>query len=339
MLQLRGVSHHFGPTRVLSSIDLDVHAGEIVCLLGASGCGKTTLLRLIAGLEQLQHGELRFAGERFATPGNEPAAEARQFGLVFQDHVLFPHLSVADNVGFGLASLPHADRDQRVQSQLDDMGLTEFGPRYPHTLSGGQQQRVALARALAPQPRMMLLDEPFASVDATLRRQLREEARRALKTSGVPSIVVTHDADEALEMGDRIAVMHAGEIVQCEVPEAVWRRPANRFVAELFGDTRAISAWREGEQLRCAFGVVPVEAAADVDRCYVLARPESVTIEPTSDEAGALVSDIRFLGSRYVLQLTAGEETLRSVSADRPTVSIGDRVRVRFDPDQTVAYT
>lgn len=338
-LQLSAVSHRFGGAAVLSSIDLCVSAGEIVCLLGASGCGKTTLLRLIAGLEPLQAGEILFAGETFARPGDEPVPESRRFGLVFQDHVLFPHLSVADNIAFGLTDLSRQQRTERVREQLERMGLAEFGERFPHTLSGGQQQRVALARALAPKPRLMLLDEPFASVDATLRRQLREEARRVLKASGVPSIVVTHDADEALEMGDRIAVMHAGEIVQCETPEGVWRRPANRFVAELFGDTRAISAWREGDKLVTAFGTVPAEPIEGAERCHVLARPESVRIEPTTAPSSVVVSDVRFLGSRYVVQLSAGDETLRSVSVERPSVEVGDRVQVSFDPDQTVAYT
>ena len=250
VLIVDGVGHSYGDARVLEKVSLSVAAGEIVCLLGASGSGKSTLLRVLAGLEPLQEGWVRYRGERLAEPGREPPPEARNFGFVFQDHVLFPHLTVADNVGFGLRNLPAAERESRIREQLAQVGLSGFADRYPHTLSGGQQQRVALARALAPAPGLMLLDEPFASVDSTLRRRLREDARRTLRASGVPSIVVTHDPEEAMELADRIAVIRGGTIVQDDVPAAVWQNPGDRFIAELFSATDAISGMTEASRPR-----------------------------------------------------------------------------------------
>ncbi|MEM7081071.1 MAG: ABC transporter ATP-binding protein, partial [Pseudomonadota bacterium] len=314
MLAVRQVNHRFGDTEVLNGIDLEVAAGEIVCLLGASGSGKSTLLRIIAGLEPLQSGTLEFADAALAVPGREPDAEDRQFGLVFQDHVLFPHMSVGDNVGFGLKGMSASARAEQVRASLAGVGLADFADRYPHTLSGGQQQRVALARALAPAPRLMLLDEPFASVDSTLRRQLREDARRALRESGVPAIVVTHDAGEAMEIADRIAVMDAGRIVQVGTPQAVWQQPVNAFVAQLFGDTDAIPGDMGSEGLSTPFGTLTAFTAADNKQgpFEVIVRPSAVTITP--DPSGsAVLQDLRFLGHGYLMIIAAGEQRLRAM--------------------------
>ena len=187
-LIVRDVQHQFGTTDVLADVSLEVEPGEIVCLLGPSGSGKSTLLRIVAGLEPLQHGEIHLDGSIIAAKRASLPPEQRHIGLVFQDHALFPHLSVAENLAFGLQHLPAAERRNLVANLLADIGLTGFDARYPHTLSGGQQQRVALARALAPKPAAMLLDEPFASVDATLRRRLREDARHTLKASNLSLI-------------------------------------------------------------------------------------------------------------------------------------------------------
>ena len=342
-LRITGLAHRYGAARVLRGVDLDVAAGEIVCLLGASGSGKSTLLRIVAGLEPLQSGRIDFHGEPLARPDAEPPPEARQFGLVFQDHVLFPHLSVAQNVAFGLpqrARDARTTRDERVAAQLAQVGLDGFGDRYPHTLSGGQQQRVALARALAPEPRLMLLDEPFASVDATLRRQLREDTRRVLKTSSVPAIVVTHDAQEAMELADRIAVMAAGRIVQCDTPAAVWAAPASRFVAELFGGTDGIAGTLQDGRLRTAFGDVTTAPTSGLEEgpCTVIARPNTLTV--TAAENGpAVVGDRRFLGDHYLLLLHAGGESLRVTLSKPPTVTTGARVQVNFAPESLLIYS
>ncbi len=339
MLELESIHHHFAATKVLNGINLTVAAGEIVCLLGASGSGKSTLLRVVAGLEPLQDGVIRFNRRTLAQPGAEPPAEARNFGLVFQDHVLFPHMTIAENVGFGLHSLAADERAQRVQQQLNSVGLAAYGERYPHTLSGGQQQRVALARALAPRPGLMLLDEPFASVDSTLRRRLREDTRRALRAANVPAIVVTHDAQEAMELADRIAVIGAGSIVQTGTPQQVWQQPVDRFVAELFADTDAIRGEAGSDAVITAFGPVPLPAAPAPagTPCEVIVRRRAVHLQPAAD-TGITVEDIRFLGERYLIILRAGGQHLRADTANPPPLQPGDSVAVNFDYGDILVY-
>lgn len=342
-LALRNVAHRYGKPWVLSGVDLEVAAGEIVCLLGSSGSGKSTLLRIIAGLEPLQQGELWFRGERMATPHAQPAPEARNFGMVFQDHVLFPHLTVAENVGFGIANRRGSEWANRVQQQLAAVGLTDFNDRYPHTLSGGQQQRVALARALATRPQLMLLDEPFASVDSTLRRRLREDARLVLKTNGSPTIMVTHDANEALEMADRIAVMADGEIVQCGSPQIIYQQPSNQFVAQLFDDAQNIVGEHRADGVHTAFGVIARrhKDSAATGRCTLVARRGGVSFNACSTSApyAAQVRDVRFLGDGYLVVMEARQQRLRSFSATLPTVKVNDWVKVSFDPASVFIYT
>lgn len=337
VLRIDALSHAYDELPVLRDVALEVGAGEIVCLLGASGSGKSTLLRVLAGLEPLQAGEVRFRGEQLAAPGAEPPPEARNFGFVFQDHVLFPHLTVAANVAFGLTALPVVEREARVAEQLAQVGLGDFADRYPHTLSGGQQQRVALARALAPRPGLMLLDEPFASVDSTLRRRLREDARRTLKAAGVPSIVVTHDPEEAMELADRIAVIHEGRIVQDDVPEAVWRQPADRFVAELFSDSDAIAGVGCEGGVETAFGLLPVAGVSPGARAEVIVRPGGVRLQAAADGAARVV-DVRFLGDRYLVVLEQGGERLRTLSSEAPTVAFGDSVALTFASADLLVY-
>ena len=337
ILEVRGVGHSYGEDRVLQNINLSVRAGEIVCLLGASGSGKSTLLRVLAGLEPLQEGEVTYRGELLAVPGREPPPEARNFGFVFQDHVLFPHLTVFDNVAFGLATRSSSEKKSRVNEHLAQVGLLEFAQRYPHTLSGGQQQRVALARALAPEPGLMLLDEPFASVDSTLRRRLREDARRTLRASGVPSIIVTHDPEEAMELADRIAVIHRGTIVQNDVPAEVWRQPGDRFIAELFGATDAISGVGSADGVQTAFGLisgldVPAGQAADI-----IVRAGGVRVSASS--AGpASIADVRFLGDRYLIIAEQEGKRMRVLLGQSPDFKVGDRVQLHFDSANLFVY-
>ena len=339
MLQIENVSHRYGDTPVLNDVSLEVGAGEIVCLLGASGSGKSTLLRVIAGLESLQAGTIVFDGGLLADSTRSPATESRDFGFVFQDHVLFPHLSVGDNVAFGLKSLPVDARKTRVNEELAGVGLAGFEDRFPHTLSGGQQQRVALARALATRPRLMLLDEPFASVDSTLRRALREDARRALREHNVPAIVVTHDALEAMELADRIAVVDNGRIVQCGSPDTVWSAPANRFVAELFGDTDAFVAKRDGDQWHSPFGVVPVgeDSSPLTDTIVVIARPGSVGLAPDPQSA-CHVADIRFLGDHTIVIIEHEGATLRAGQIGECSFAVGDPVSVSYETYGDITY-
>lgn len=338
-LAIRAVSHAFGANQVLQDVSLQVAAGEIVCLLGASGSGKSTLLRIVAGLEPLQQGEIQIPAQPLAIPGREPSPETRRCGFVFQDHGLFPHLNAMQNVEFGLHELAAATRTERAMAELKAVGLEARARSYPHTLSGGEQQRVALARALAPKPSVMLLDEPFASVDATLRRRLREDTRAALRASGVPSVLVTHDAEEALELADRIVVIQDGRVAQDATPDVIWRNPATQFVAEMLYGVDAISATATADGFQTAFGEI-VRQNADIKlntQYAVIPRPGSVVLR--SDMASSVhVADIGSLGARVVLTLEAGEERLRLIVTDAPNVEIGDSISVEFDGVNVLAF-
>lgn len=340
-LSLVGISHRFGASEVLKEISLAVSAGEITCLLGPSGSGKSTLLRLVAGLESLQLGEIYLAGNLLARPGNDPPPEKRSIGLVFQDHALFPHLTVAENIAFGLANLSSSKRASEVRERLSAVGLVDFEERYPHTLSGGQQQRVALARALAPSPAVLLLDEPFASVDSTLRKRLREEARLAIKHAGCPCIMVTHDAEEALELGDKIAVIVDGRIVQLDSPEEVWRRPKNRFVAEMFSDMQAIPGEIAEGGVATPFGLVRtaqsgIASLALGTRVYVVVSPHEIILSETPGSAE--IRDIRFLGDRYITIVNTGDLSLRVASRSKPQWRPGQFTSIAFSAEEPLVY-
>ena len=339
-LKIENLNHSYGDMPVLKDIHLEVQQGEVVCLLGASGSGKSTLLRIIAGLEPQQSGALMLNEEVVATAQHSPSPEARHFGMVFQDHVLFPHMSVLKNTQFGLSDLAESDRNQVALEALSSVGLAEFAERFPHTLSGGQQQRVALARALAPKPRVMLLDEPFASVDTTLRRQLREDTRQALKDSQAPSVIVTHDAEEAMELADRIVVIDGGSVVQSGTPEDVWAHPSNKFVAELFTGSDAISG------VVAATGVVetefgrisgPTQNLSEGQTCNVVIRPDDIQLR-RSHESTVQIRDIRFLSGQYLLLLSAGDESLRVTTSELGALSVGDNVEVAFKANEGFVF-
>ena len=335
-LRFSNVSHRYGAEVVLRDLDLEASAGEITCLLGPSGSGKSTLLRLAAGLERMQAGRILLDGETLSEPGRAPPPEQRPVGLVFQDHVLFPHKTVRENVEFGLRHLRASERRRVASQHLRAVSLEGLAERYPHTLSGGQQQRVALARALAPAPRVMLLDEPFANVDVTLRRTLREDARRALRTSGSIAVVVTHDPDEALELADRIAVLDRGRIVQVGSPGLIWRSPAEVAVAELFGHAQHLRGSFENGVVTTSFGSLPWRSDAASSAVDVVVRPTAVTLHKSAQ--GARVDDVRFLGDRHLVLATAMGETLRASPAELGEVAIGDTVTATFDRAGTFIY-
>ena len=336
-LDFSNIAHAYGSEKVLSDITLSAADGEILCLLGASGSGKTTLLRLAAGLEALQAGSIGLNGTVLSQPGRDVRAEERQIGMVFQDHALFPHLTIAENVAFGLPRTT-PDRDGIVERTLADVGLEGLGERYPHTLSGGQQQRVALARALAPAPSVILLDEPFASIDVTRRRQLREHARLALKQSGAITIMVTHDPDEALDMADKIAVMDEGHILQCGEPIELYNAPATALVASLFGDAQTFGAKVSGAEAHFDYGLCPLSQSAsglnDGDIADLVVRPSSVTLTPDPAGEGLQVLDTRFRGSHWLV-LVGTDDTnkspLRVHMADASGFEEGTPVRASFN--------
>ena len=234
-VQCTGVSKQFAGAEghALQNLDLVAQSGNILALLGPSGSGKTTALRIIAGFEAPDSGTVEIAGQRVAGPGRFVSADRRRVGMVFQEYALFPHLTVAGNVGFGIGD--KAVRARRVDEALELVGMAELGDRMPHELSGGQQQRVALARALCPQPAVLLLDEPFSNLDEALRKQVRREVRDILKFTGSTALFVTHDQDEALFMGDYVAVLDQGALQQAATPEEIYHAPATRFVAEFIG--------------------------------------------------------------------------------------------------------
>lgn len=275
-LGIQAIRHQFGERVVLENISLDIQAGEVVCLAGPSGCGKSTLLRLIAGLERVQAGQLFVQQRLIASDQLHLPPEARGIGLVFQDFALFPHLSIFDNVAFGLAKLTRNDRKQRTMAMLERVGLASRAKEFPHVLSGGQQQRIALARALAPEPGILLLDEPFSNLDVRLRHRIRMETLELLKATGTTSILVTHDPDEAMFMADRIALMSEGRILQTGSPEQLYRQPANAFAAEFFGDINILEGMVVHGNINTPFGPLATPHLAENTLAQVMIRPEAI---------------------------------------------------------------
>ncbi|MFG2908167.1 ABC transporter ATP-binding protein [Kitasatospora sp. NPDC048286] len=314
-VEFRSLRRAFGTTTALDGLDLTVHPGELLALLGPSGCGKTTALRILAGFEQHDSGEVLVDGRDItAIP-----AHKRDAGMVFQSYSLFPHLTALDNVAFGLRmrGTGKAERRKRAQELLELVGLPHRADHYPHQMSGGQQQRIALARALALQPRVLLLDEPLSALDAKVRLQLREEIRRLQQELGITTLFVTHDQEEALSMADRVAVLRAGKLEQCATPSELYGRPATAFVAEFVGTMSRIPCTRtsDGVEVLGRRHAVDGEIPADGE-LQVLVRPENVTLTPAED-GPALVVTASFLGA--VTRLTVRLDDGTEVKADLPT--------------------
>ncbi len=365
-----GIRHAY-PERgeVLRGLDLEVGAGEIVCLLGPSGCGKTTLLRLASGLEPVQAGRIALGGQLIAEPGRDLPPEQRGVGFVFQDYALFPHLTVEENVAFGLRFVPRGQRKWRIMDALARVGLEGFASSWPHMLSGGQQQRVALARALAPRPKVLLLDEAFASLDARLREQVRDDTLHVLQQAGIATLIVTHDAEEAMFMADRIALMNAGRIEQLGTPAELYLSPATRFVATFLGEVNRLPARLRGGRAETPIGTVdpgnrlpagglPAEEGAAVE---VLLRPEGLRVleAPSSNlpdggpdggndggPGGGTLAEVeacRLLGATTLVHLAVpdGQGGLLHLHARLPPgvwLSRGERVSVAIDPQRAFVF-
>lgn len=336
---LRGVTKRYGSVTATDDLDLTVEPGEILTVIGPSGCGKSTVLRLICGLERPDAGVVEVSGHRVADADRFVPPERRQVGMVFQGHALFPHLTVARNVAFGLASLPADERRRRVERVLTMVRLPHLAERYPHELSGGEQQRVALARALAPKPKAVLLDEPFSSLDENLRAHVRAEIVEVLRHTGITTILVTHDQTEALTVGDRVMVMRDGRIEQLDTPEQVFERPASRFVASFMGDADFIRAHVHSALLTCEIGPIATvpgwSAEADVD---VVLRPHEValTLDPGRVGDGPVVSEVEYHGAfvLHTVRLASGQ-TLRSWQPHAVRHEVGTPVTVSFVPGIT----
>lgn len=324
-------------------------AGVLLSLLGPSGCGKTTLLRLIAGFEPLQSGSIEIAEQVVAGSGQWIPPEKRGVGMVFQDYALFPHLTVSQNIAFGLAQKPPAWVQKRVGETIALVGLEGMEDRYPHQISGGQQQRVALARALAPAPALVLLDEPLSNLDVQVRLRLRQELRDILKAAGTSAVLVTHDQEEALSISDVVAVMRQGCLEQLDTPEALYQTPSSRFVAEFVTQTNFLPAQRSGSTWKTEMGSIPTEyivpAHPDVNlsaltQADLMLRQEDLLLYPdpagsigsagSAGSAGtAIVRDRQFLGReyRYDVQLTSGQRLVVRAEVEQ-CIPIGALVRV-----------
>ena len=324
-LEITGLTKAFDDVGAVDGVDLRLGEGELLALVGPSGCGKSTLLRMIAGLLDADSGSIRLGGVLVEDGTTRLPPERRPAGLVFQEHALFPHLTVEENVAFGVRGLSRAATADRVRDMLDLVSLGAHGPRYPHELSGGERQRVALARALAPEPELMLFDEPFASLDHNLRVQLRIDVAAALKATGTPAVFVTHDQREALAIGDRIAVMRSGRIVQLDTPAVVYHRPVDRFVASFMGDASFLPI----DAGASALGPVPGPTEGAV---VAMVRPDDVAFEGAPDGDAEIVA-AEYFGSAWLatVRLADGIEVRIESSHLRP-VSVGERGSVSLVP-------
>lgn len=342
LLKVENITAGYGRERVIASLSFHVNRGEIVSLLGPSGCGKTTALRAIAGFEPISEGQIVIAQKVASAPGMTLPPEQRSIGMVFQDYALFPHLTVSENIGFGLRKRPAVDRKVQIAHLLDATGLDGMGERYPHELSGGQQQRVALARALAPRPTILLMDEPFSNLDVELRERLSVEVRDLLKSEGISGILVTHDQHEAFAVSDKVGVMHGGEILQWDTPYNLYHEPNHRFVADFIGQGRFIpGVVRSPETFDTELGLLHGNRSctkAIGTRVEILIRPDDL-VPDINGEIEALVKDKAFKGAEilYTLELPTGTRLL-SLFPSHYDHHLGDTVRVRMDAEHLICF-
>ncbi|SDH34538.1 ABC transporter ATP-binding protein [Pseudomonas panipatensis] len=340
LLELRHLSCGYGQQRVVQDVSLHLNSGDIGCLLGPSGCGKTTTLRAIAGFEAVQAGEIQLAGECISRPGFSLAPEKRRIGMVFQDYALFPHLNVEDNVAFGISR--HPERQRIVSELLALVKLDTLGKRYPHELSGGQQQRVALARALAPEPLLLLLDEPFSNLDVALRRTLSHEVRDILKARGTSAVLVTHDQEEAFAVSDQVGVFRQGRLEQWDTPFNLYHEPRTPFVASFVGQGYFIRGQMlTADSVRTELGILRgnrayrLPSGSPVD---VLLRPDDLVHAPEASLKARIVGK-SFLGAAtlYRLQLPSGTQ-LESLFPSHADHQPGEEVGIGIAAEHLVLF-
>ncbi len=345
LLEIHGLHQAYNGAEIVRGLDFVLARGTIGCLLGPSGCGKTTVLRCIAGFEPLRAGRILLNGELVSGPGAMVPPECRHIGMVFQDYALFPHLTVGENIAFGLRAAAREARAARVRELAALTGLAGALRQYPHELSGGQQQRVALARALAPRPQLLLLDEPFSNLDVDLRERLSLEVREIIKASGATAILVTHDQHEAFAMADEIGVMREGRIEQCDSAYNLYHRPASRFVADFVGQgvflpARVLDAHSVEMELGRLEGDVArdAEAGGEGNLTDILLRPDDVV----HDDAAPIKAEVlhkAFRGAEilYTLKLASGRRVLALVPSHH-NHALGERIGIRLDVDHVVLF-
>jgi iron(III) transport system ATP-binding protein len=341
-LELHEVSKSYGPRPAVEHVSFALAAGEIGCLLGPSGCGKTTALRCVAGFETLDEGRILLQGRVVGERGLHVPPHERGVGLVFQEHALFPHLTALGNVEFGLRSLAVPERRARAEETLHLVGLDDCAAAYPAELSGGQQQRVAIARALAPRPAVLLLDEPFASLDAALRERLVGDLRSLLKSLGMTALVVTHDQQEAFALADRVGLMREGRLEQWATPYELYHRPASRFVANFVGRASFLPATHGADGVvQTELGPLVEERVEPVEQgsaCEVMLRPDDIVHDDDALQRGRIV-DRTFRGANfmYTLELENGRRVLALVPSHRAH-RIGESIGIRLDTEHVVTF-
>ena len=330
-VRVRGLSKSFGAIEAVRELNLEIERGELMAVLGPSGCGKTTLLRVIAGFEQPDAGCVVVSDDVVAGPGRLVPPEKRRVGMVFQDYALFPHLSVEGNVAFGLSNRPREERDALTRRTLELVGLQHRARTGVHALSGGERQRVALARALAPEPELVLLDEPFSSLDATLRAGLRREVELILRDAEATALLVTHDQEEALSLADRLAVMRDGEIVQVGPPVEVYGEPATRWAAQFVGEVNVLSGVARGTGVETELGVFDLRVATN-GSVQVAVRPEQLELRPDANgNAEVVAREFRGHDVLYRLRHEGGKVLLVQLPS-LELYEVGDSVFVRPAP-------
>ena len=347
-LQMTEVWHRYGNTKAVENLSIALHEGEVVCLLGPSGCGKSTALRIAAGLERAQKGIVKLGDVIVSDSETHLPAEDRNIGLVFQDYALFPHLSVIDNVKFGLKRERSEIAESKAVNALEMVHMEKFLNKYPHMLSGGEQQRVALARALAPQPEVMLLDEPYSGLDARLREKIRDEVLHLLRQQGCATLMVTHDAEEAMFMADKIVVMNEGRVIQVGSPDELYFQPVNSFVAGVFGELNKLNGIVSDKRATTSLVDFPAQEFASGTEVEVVLRPEALRLLPLEGSdiyLEALVVESRLLGRMSYIHLSSkcanrdGENIhLHCKMPGRVLPSSGEIVRVYVDVEQTFVF-
>ena len=341
-LEVNTISKSFDGKCVINALSLDLPKGDIGCLLGESGCGKTTALRCIAGFESIETGSIRIDGALVSTPSDQVSPEARQLGMVFQDYALFPHMTIRKNVAFGLSQLAAKEQDRRVVEMLELVGLSRDADKYPHELSGGQQQRVALARALAPNPDLLLMDEPFSNLDVALRERLCLDVRSILKEIGISALLVTHNQHEAFAMADIIGVMQSGSLEQWDAAYNLYHRPVSQYVADFVGEGVLIKGQVTSEdEVETSMGTLKGRFSYPCRNgcpAHVLIRPDDI-IHDDSSPFKATVLRKRFRGANilYTLQLQGGEEVLALVSSHH-NHSIGQDIGIKPEVDEIILF-